>query len=89
MTQQVTRRAEVGIILSAEERLEVCASIARDERVPPRARLAALRLDAELRGGFNQTIENHEIIVDLVDYTIRDPVASCSNCGHHEGADNS
>lgn len=48
------------------ERLSICAQIARDAMYPPRARLAAIRLDAELRGGFKAPVEDVDIIVDLV-----------------------
>ena len=52
--------------LTHEERLVICADIARAPGVPPRARLAAIRLDAELRGAFKAEVEDVDIIIDLV-----------------------
>ena len=63
------RVAEQALILQPMERLQICASIARDEEHPPRARLAAIRLDAELRGGFKEITEERQIVVDLVPTT--------------------
>ena len=60
------KEAERLAILTPAERLTICAEIARDPELPPRARLAAIRLDAELRGGFKEIVEKREIIVDLV-----------------------
>jgi len=52
--------------MTTGERLAICAEIARDRGVAPRARLAAIRLDAELRGGFKAQVEDIDIVVDLV-----------------------
>ena len=65
--REVTIRvAEQALILQPMERLQIIAAIARDEEHPPRARLAAIRLDAELRGGFKEITEARTIVVDLV-----------------------
>ena len=63
---QLTRIAGERWILSAVERLHICAEIARDNGNSPRERISALRLDAELRGGFKQQLETRDINVDLV-----------------------
>lgn len=62
----LTEQASKRWILSAVERLQICAEIARNSDNSPRERISALRLDAELRGGFKQELETREIIVDLV-----------------------
>ena len=59
-------KAEKALILSAEDRFRICAEIANDIENAPRARLAAIRLDAELRGAFGVDKGNEEIVVDLV-----------------------
>ena len=44
-------------VLDGAERERICAELARDPEYPPGARLAAVRLSAELTGGFNQWVE--------------------------------
>ena len=51
LREQTTRKAERGAILSAAERLEICAEIARDKENRAGERLKAAELDAKLRSG--------------------------------------
>ena len=81
-----------GQSMTPGERLAICAQIARDQGVAPRARLAAIRLDAELRGGFKAQVEDIDIVVDLVKPTEppegpQDPEGGSDGPGPSEGPD--
>lgn len=50
LRQTTIARAEQGQILTSVERLRILARIARDTAAPPAARIAAIKLDAQLQG---------------------------------------
>lgn len=66
LTEAIKAQISFSDIMDGAERERICAEIARDPEYPPRARLAAIRLSAELSGGINQRVETHDIVVDLV-----------------------
>ena len=66
LTEEVRKHIDSSDIMYRAERLRICTAIARDPEYPPRARLAAIRLHAELQGGFNSKVEHHDIVIDLV-----------------------